>query len=389
METQNNSVSPYTYVYKECGTDITCPSCKNVCLDPIILKCCGTYYCRGCIMNNTLANCLVCNKRVIMNDVYELDPIRDKFVIGKFFNPAVQCNYCCDHVVRGLKGELFNKHYAEVCPIPCPNSSCYAKLTRSSLVDHKRECQYETAFCKAKDAGCQFQGLRKDVVEHEMRSPSCHIAVASLSNKIQEAKIANLEQKVQHLETQLFQLLTEKARTAKWTGTPTTNGVLTNNNMTCNVLKDSAIFTGSEGWVAGVHQWIVECDIDEASVMVGIFPYISPSNKGKSIYMAAGGYFIYTANGCKYSQGLADIKTDPPLKTQYMGGNYQLKVRLDCDKRTLSFANNVNKDGSDIWVTAYENLPMTQAYYPTVELIYLNHKKAANPKNSVTYIPEY
>jgi len=196
------------------------------------------------------------------------------------------------------------------------------------------------------------------------------------------------------LETQLSKLLNEKTPTsiAKWTGTPTKNCVLTNNSMTCTVVAthgQSALFMGSEGWTTGVHQWTVECDIQEANVMVGISKYVQPSERGRSIYRHSGGYFIFTANGCKYSQTMADVPTNPPLIRQTSDSKYKLKVRLDCDKRTLFFANEVDKSGSDIWVIGYEGLSMDHPYYPTVELIYINHRIAVNPQNSVTYIPEY
>lgn len=391
MDNENSKLL-YTYVNEKHAITIKCPLCKIICLDPIIMKCCGTYYCRECIMSNGLESCLVCNKPINKIDIFELDAIRDKFVIEQFFNPIVRCNHCCKYVPRGLLGELFNKHYNEDCLVKCPNDPCDAKLVRSSLTDHRKECMYETVLCNANDVGCQVQGLRKDIHEHEF---VCLININSLilrSNKNNEIKIINLEQKVQYLEDQLSKLLNEKKPTVNWTGICTSNGILTNNNMTCTVMENHgniAIFRGSQGWNSGVHQWIVDCDIQEASVMIGI---TIDTTADKSHFKYPQTYLMDTLNGRVYSQYINGRITNPPLKTQHYGGKYKIKVRLDCDKRILYFSNQSYGpeygNGCEIWSIGFEMLDMTSPYYPIVNLRYYNNRMALNPKNSVTYIPE-
>ena len=387
-----NSTLLYTYANEKDTITIKCPSCETVCLDPIIMKCCGTYYCRECIMSSGLESCLACNKPINKTNNFELDAVRDKFVIEKFFNPIVRCTHCWKCIPRGLLGELFRKHYNDDCVVSCPNDPCDAKLVRSALTDHRKECMYETVLCNANDVGCQVQGLRKDIHEHESVCLINSNAIILRNNKNNEIKIINLEQKVQYLEDQLSKLLNVKKPTVNWPGICTSNGILTNNNMTCTVVGnhgDLAIFRGSQGWNSGIHQWIVDCDIQEASVMIGI---TTDTTADKSLFKSPQTYLMYTSNGCVYNKYLDGRKTNPPLKTQYGGGKYKIKVRLDCDKRILYFSNQVfgqvYGNGSDIWSIGFEMLDMTLPYYPIVELTCYNHGNVLNPNNSVTYIPE-
>jgi hypothetical protein len=80
----------------------------------------------------------------------------------------VKCNACKMTMQRGLKGELFEKHYQEICIISCTNTKCNdTSITRVTLEEHRKICPFEQVSCSAHDIGCDMILPRYLIKSHE------------------------------------------------------------------------------------------------------------------------------------------------------------------------------------------------------------------------------
>ena len=69
-------------------------------------------------------------------------------------------------MLRGIKGEIFDKHYEEECEIDCING-CGKKLTRKTFNDHQIICEKVKTVCSASDVGCKYTALKEEMRDHE------------------------------------------------------------------------------------------------------------------------------------------------------------------------------------------------------------------------------
>jgi hypothetical protein len=170
----------------------------------------------------------------------------------------------------------------------------------------------------------------------------------------------------------------ELVRLPEWAGLPTPNCILSNDNLTCtkNDTSSHSVFMGSKGWRSGVHEWAIRVEnlTDPKTsgwAMVGVAAMTD--QRGEPAKYNSNGYYIFLVSGGKYSPGgVANAQLDPPIGPCGSNGSI-IKVKLDCNCRTLSFAVN-----NDVWRIAYTDLPYIK-FYPAVEIYY--------PNSSITFIP--
>jgi hypothetical protein len=165
----------YEFVKEDHEQELTCPICTFLCLDPVIISTCGHYHCREHILK-TDGLCSVCRGPWSKETLLELDPIKDRAVRNIFSRELVRCNACRKVLERGLKGELFAKHFNEDCPISCPKGCKDVQLTRSTLNEHLAVCPFVTVKCAAVDIGCEIETERKDIEAHQKSCTRFHLA---------------------------------------------------------------------------------------------------------------------------------------------------------------------------------------------------------------------
>ncbi|KAK3093913.1 hypothetical protein FSP39_021708 [Pinctada imbricata] len=179
--------------------EATCPIREEDCLEPfkkrevfkdvctrkevLLLKVYCPYRKQGCkekfpwrVLNKHVAECqfrLVpcpnegCNEQISAN---QLEEHRLKMCL---YRPVI-CEYCGQTIPEC---EL-KKHYLDVCekiPIPCPNKCGIGKLPRSEMTEHIKVCPMAPRSCAYKSIGCKFEGLEKEVSEHEQKATDIHL----------------------------------------------------------------------------------------------------------------------------------------------------------------------------------------------------------------------
>jgi hypothetical protein len=123
-----------------------------------------------------------------------------------------------------------------------------------------------------------------------------------------------------------------------WTLTKTPHGVLSNGGLTltCKKRVGYASSRGTIGWTHGVHEWVVRIDGRSINVYVGISQEnINPVGDNYDIFLCTLDCYF----GCVYAFGDAGVKYMDVPKGGLPAGSL-VSVRLDLDKRTLTFGLN-------------------------------------------------
>jgi hypothetical protein len=123
-----------------------------------VLPCCENLTCRSCLRDQSypfdrapIKSGLKEPQRVIRNMLERVE---------------VQCLECHMVMKRGLKGEVFQKHVEEDCPVQCV-WGCGVMLTRATIAGHESVCSEGIVGCSAADVGCEFECSRGLMGGHE------------------------------------------------------------------------------------------------------------------------------------------------------------------------------------------------------------------------------
>jgi len=197
------------------------------------------------------------------------------------------------------------------------------------------------------------------------------------ASQIRDNPILNSNNDIPIRSSQQSQPQEELIQLPEWTGLPTPNCVLSNGDLTCtkNDTSSHSVFMGSKGWRSGIHEWAVRVEnlTDPKTpgwAMVGVAAITD--QRGEPAKYNSNGYYIFLVSGGKYSPGVSNVPLNPPISPCGSNGTI-IKVKLDCNLRTLSFL--INNGG---WHIAYTDLPYIK-FYPAVEIYY--------PGSSITFIP--
>ena len=195
----------YEFIDCKCEKEFGCFICSNLCLDPVVIGCCGSLACRSCVMNATDRLCVRCQKDWNIDTLIELDTTNYVAVRNIISRPIVRCNACKLEMSRGLKGEVFEKHYQEVCIIPCTNAECKdTSITRATLEEHRKICLFEWVPCSAHDIGCDMNLPRRMIKNHEKECVK--YSLAPMFRK-QQQRILQLEDQVANMSISLNKVL--------------------------------------------------------------------------------------------------------------------------------------------------------------------------------------
>lgn len=176
----------FKYVDQESHeVEFICKLCSFLCMDPIIAPC-GHLFCTSCLFNSGICKndvcgdlclvatnvckqgvCVVCEKEWTFRDIIDLDPIKDRVIRNACARAKVECLECHIITERGIKGEIFNKHKTEECPISCKYGCKDAKITRATWLKHKEICPLVEVSCGGKDLGCTVIQKRQDITQHQ------------------------------------------------------------------------------------------------------------------------------------------------------------------------------------------------------------------------------
>lgn len=138
----------------EVTEDLLCPICKKPFESPVV-HACQNAFCSACISKQ--GACPLCSGA--------LGELRTAPLIIR--NMVAKLNVSCSTCGAVLKRSEFDAHAADACPVPCP-SGCGARVVRSKVVAHSRECpRAPTVSCSAVDLGCPFRGTSADTAAHE------------------------------------------------------------------------------------------------------------------------------------------------------------------------------------------------------------------------------
>lgn len=196
----------YEFVDFKCEKEFGCFICSTrLCLDPVVIGCCGSFACRSCAMNATDKLCVRCQKGWNTDTLIELDTANYIAVRNIISRPIVRCNACKMEMPRGLKGEVFEKHYQEVCIIPCTNTECKdTSVTRATLEEHRKICPFELTSCGGHDIGCDMKLPRRLIKCHE--EECVRYSLAPMFRK-QQDRILQLEDQVATMSKSLDKIL--------------------------------------------------------------------------------------------------------------------------------------------------------------------------------------
>ena len=186
---------PYEFVKEEHEPELTCSICTLLCLDPVVIATCGHYFCREHLLK-TDGVCPMCRGQWTQETLLELDPIKDRAVRNIFARELVRCNGCKKTMERGLKGELYHKHFREECPVHCPKGCKDVELTLATLDQHLQVCPFEIVKCAAVDLGCETETERRNIEDHQKSCTRFHLAPLF---REQRERIAQLETTVARL----------------------------------------------------------------------------------------------------------------------------------------------------------------------------------------------
>jgi hypothetical protein len=163
--------------------ELECAICTDTCVDPV-KTICGHLYCKSCLSpDNGIKTCPSCRTPLDYDKVRDLDPVQDRPICNMISRAVVKCKHCKKDVIRGLKGELFEKHWLHECPIQCPHKctfkdrTAYANSTggvaaesalfRADLQSHETVCPLLEIPCSGKEFGCSTVLPRNEMHEHE------------------------------------------------------------------------------------------------------------------------------------------------------------------------------------------------------------------------------
>lgn len=82
--------------------EFRCSICLEHVVDPVRIRCCKNYFCRACLQ--PCKKCPLCSVGVVLNKTI------DRKMLNILATLKVKCIACGQHVVRGVKCEVFAKH---------------------------------------------------------------------------------------------------------------------------------------------------------------------------------------------------------------------------------------------------------------------------------------
>lgn len=146
--------------------ELQCKICTFPCLDPVVLPCCENLTCRACLRDKSCP--------------FDRAPIKSlkepqRIIRNMLERVEVQCLACQLIMKRGLKGEVFQKHVDQDCPLQCI-WGCEIMLTRATMAGHEVVCTEVIVACSAADAGCGFLCARGVINDHEASCRSVEFA---------------------------------------------------------------------------------------------------------------------------------------------------------------------------------------------------------------------
>jgi hypothetical protein len=173
---------------------LVCPSCKLVCLDPIVPPC-GDHHCRACATASVKqgnANCTVCKAPWRQDEWQGLEDQRHRGVRNVYEKIQVTCISCNSVELRGYKGDEFQAHIQK-CPLQCP--ACDALTSRAQIKTHlDDDCPNLIIHCSAADVGCDAKEKRSAMWDaHEESCQLLYLAPALRDVAKLRANIANLQ----------------------------------------------------------------------------------------------------------------------------------------------------------------------------------------------------
>ena len=235
--------------------DTICPVCLDVVEDPHLVECCGHHYCHKCV--ERLRTCPLCRAKGI-------HAIRDRFFershlnvlqvrccerahgcpwtgqLSELKNHLTDCQwtevgcphqcgvlvqrrmlqehtrecpkrpYTCEHCqLKATFVEITEQHWP-VCgkfPVACPNNCSVGMVERTALPAHLEKCPERKVQCEFSHAGCQWEGVRKELESHLEERWRSHTTLLSnhylLELHSQQKEIQSLQQKLKQQEERL------------------------------------------------------------------------------------------------------------------------------------------------------------------------------------------
>jgi hypothetical protein len=172
--------------------ELECAICTDICVDPVMTSC-GHLFCKQCLQNINNNICPTCREALSPEKIRDLNSVQDRPICNMIARVIVRCKFCKGTTARGLKGELFNKHWYSECSYPCSHK-CGETLTRSKEADHLLICPFVEVPCCGNEYGCTEICARKDIKTHED-----HCTRAKLTPYLDEMKkkTADLEKKLE------------------------------------------------------------------------------------------------------------------------------------------------------------------------------------------------
>ena len=162
--------------YKDMIEEIKCPICLKVSLDSEQCAKCQTLYCKKCIQEKKIINCLLCREKYVSRKI-------DRVLSNVMGHILINCENCKKHGNQLVKIKLsqIKEHLSKCYYSNYQCLKCNAKIfSKKKCVDHSFNCGYSDEICtyckKAIKAYLRAEHEKKCAYE-KIECKLCHIKI--------------------------------------------------------------------------------------------------------------------------------------------------------------------------------------------------------------------